>query len=126
MVVISLICFLVICTGHDNGDCVDSIFDLGANVWLVYVDRVILLLMEKYVNRKPDTVVFFCKAISSNVVVEEDIFRNRSCFSINGVQQYILLLKTQSRVFCKTKHKVALVSIPRLQSDYHGTMTTSR
>ena len=42
------------------------------------------------------------------------------------LMEYILLLKTQSRVFCKTKHKVALVSIPRLQSDYHGTMTTSR
>ena len=79
----------------------------------MYVHCVILLLMEKYVNRKPDTVVFFCKAISSNVVVEEDIFRNRSCFSINGVQQYILLLKTQSRVFCKTKHKAALVTILR-------------
>ena len=55
----------------------------------MYVHCVILLLMEKYVNRKPDTVVFFCKAISSNVVVEEDIFRNRSCFRINGVHTTI-------------------------------------
>ena len=42
------------------------------------------------------------------------------------LMEYILLLKTQSRVFCKTKHKTALVSILRWQSDYHGTMTTNR
>ena len=42
------------------------------------------------------------------------------------LMEYILLLKTQSRVFCKTKHKAALVSILRWQSDYHGTMTTNR
>ena len=75
----------------------------------MYVGRVILLLMEKYVNRKPDTVVFFCKAISSNVVVEEDIFRNRNCFKINGV--HTTIRKTQSRFFCKTKHKVAFNSL---------------
>ena len=29
------------------------------------------------------------------------------------LMEYILLLKTQSRVFCKTKHKAALVTILR-------------